>query len=122
MEKGLPAAAINLGRRVVPASKRILANSGEAVLNAFTRNGGEQSAAGVPSPAAPTTPGTPALAPGGNIVGAGNPGWSAGGVAREIEMSPLMAGSPVDGLRRRAGDGDAQHSPSLAGLETDKDL
>jgi hypothetical protein len=107
MEKGLPAAAITIGRRIWPTSKQIVINTGEAIKQfMFTgvSNNSDQVAASSSSPL--TTP-------------ARKPAWSVAG--SELEMSPLM-GSPVEGLRRRAAD-DEQRSPALGGgLEIAKDL
>ena len=118
MEKGLPAASINIGRKIVPASKRILANSGEALRGLaqtlIDKALGREDAEGVQTPERtpmPSTIGTPGRTPG---------RWSVAG--SEVEMSPLMADSPVDGLRQRGGNESDKHSPALAGLESHKDM
>lgn len=79
MEKGLPAFAINCGRKLVPASKRIIANTGDAIKNLWTGTLTDNSQR-APTPALPQTP----------------PPQQAG----EIEMTP-MQDSPVQGLHHR---------------------
>lgn len=86
MEKGLPAFAINCGRKFVPASKRIIANTGDAIKNLWTGTLSDDSQR-------PSTPDQSPSTPGG-----------------ELEMTP-MQDSPVQGLHLRKG---APPSPAMA--------
>lgn len=90
IEKGLPAFAINCGRKFVPASKRIIANTGDAIKNLWTGTLTDDSER-------PSTPDQPPS----------TPGLPQGG---EIEMTPLQD-SPVQGLHYRKG---APPSPAMA--------
>jgi hypothetical protein len=80
MEKGLPAFAINCGRKVVPASKRIIANTGDAIKNLWAGSLTDDSQR--PS-VLDQPPATPLATPAG-----------------EVEMTP-MRDSPVQGLHHR---------------------
>ena len=116
MEKGLPAAAINIGRRLWPTSRQIFANTFDAAKSlassaitgqAHAQRNGAAAGGGTPylTPSAPTpAPRTPVAAP----YGAPSP---AEGQLREVELSPLM-GSPVEGLRKR-GNGEEPTTPSM---------
>lgn len=117
MEKGLPAAAINIGRRLWPTSRQIFANTFDAAKqlaqSALSGQAGHAQGNGAAAggatpystPSAPTpAPRTPVAAP----FGASSP---APGQLREVELSPLM-NSPVEGLRKRVGSGEPT-TPSM---------
>lgn len=144
MDKGLPSAALNIGRRLWPTSKRIVVNFGEAIKGFVAQKLHDHGAQnGASTPAQQQTPGTatpcgaqgtPRFVPGSAAASTPSmPGWTPlsnvnGGSqtpsnvsAGDVEMSPLLGGngatSPVHGLRRR-GDSDEAQSPVL-GLATE---
>ena len=134
LQKGMPAAAINIGRRIWPASKRIVFNTGEAIQSLFrARVLGQEDTQGdsMTTPGASPAPSSMSTAFSGFMGtpgGMSTPGSASArqrspqrtpGMGSEIEMSPLMGnGSPVDGLRRRGDSSDAQ-SPMLGGKALD---
>jgi hypothetical protein len=112
LEKGFPAAAITIGRRIVPVSRLIVSNTIDAMQRAFEviRDGKpiEELFSG------PTPFKTPAAAPPtpNGVSGVGN-GFALPDIGQqpEIEMSPLM-NSPVGGLQRRVHE-DAPQTPVM---------
>jgi hypothetical protein len=81
LEKGLPAFAINCGRKLVPASKRILLNTGDAIKNLWLSALTDDS-----------------QRPGNSSHGSSR--TEADGVGSEVEMTH-MRDSPVHGLHQR---------------------